>query len=144
MATKVISGRVIVEETTELVAITCGGCGVLFAMNETYQKERLRDGKSWYCPNGCQRAYATTEADRVRAEIKKAEERLEAEKGWSARLSANLESERKSHASTKGQLTKTRKRIAGGVCPDCNRHFANVEHHMASKHGGPGENLEPR
>lgn len=35
---------------------------------------------------------------------------------------------------TKGRLTKTKKRIANGVCPCCNRHFVNLERHMTGKH----------
>lgn len=53
-----------------------------------------------------------------------------------------LESERRAHAATKGQLTKTKKRIANGVCPCCNRSFANLERHMAGQHPDypqPGE-----
>lgn len=35
---------------------------------------------------------------------------------------------------TKGQLTKTKKRLAGGVCPCCNRSFVSLAKHMASQH----------
>lgn len=45
-----------------------------------------------------------------------------------------LEAERRAHAATKGQLTKTRKRVAGGVCPCCNRSFVNLGRHMAGQH----------
>lgn len=32
------------------------------------------------------------------------------------------------------QLTKTRKRIANGVCPCCHRTFQNLARHMAGQH----------
>lgn len=35
---------------------------------------------------------------------------------------------------TKGVVTRTRNRIANGVCPCCDRSFTNLQRHMASKH----------
>lgn len=112
----------------------CGECGVVFGLAEDYEQRRRNDGKTWYCPNGHPRAWVESEADRLKKQLKQAEERIASEEGWGKHLSGLLDSERKSHASTKGQLTKTRKRIGNGVCPDCNRHFTNVERHMATKH----------
>lgn len=34
----------------------------------------------------------------------------------------------------KGQNTRLKKRIAAGVCPCCNRSFANLREHMAGQH----------
>jgi uncharacterized protein with PIN domain len=128
------------EVTVQSVAINahdCPSCGVIYGLADDYEQRRRQDGATWYCPNGHSVSYNGTheaELKKARAEVEAAKERLEAEQGWSARLSTSLENERKQHASTKGQLTKTRKRIQGGVCPDCNRHFENVERHMQTKH----------
>lgn len=140
MATKVINGVVTVESVETLVPIHCGGCGVLFAMNKTYYEERQKDHKTWHCPNGCTRHYSGESAEAK--ELREIKERLAAEREWARQNELALDQERRSHAATKGQLTKTRKRVQNGVCPDCNRHFANVERHMASKH--PGEGLRER
>jgi hypothetical protein len=38
------------------------------------------------------------------------------------------------HRSTRGALTKQRKRAANGVCACCHRSFANVARHMKTQH----------
>lgn len=43
--------------TETLVALECGKCGVSFGMTETFYNRRRKDHKSWWCPNGCCRAY---------------------------------------------------------------------------------------
>lgn len=70
-----------------------------------------------------------------------AEERDGAGEGPGARLErqlANREEDlraaKAAHAVTKGKLTKTRNRIAKGVCPCCNRSFVNLGKHMAGQH----------
>lgn len=34
----------------------------------------------------------------------------------------------------KGNVTKLKKRASAGLCPCCNRHFTNLQRHIASKH----------
>lgn len=34
----------------------------------------------------------------------------------------------------KAAKTRMKNRIANGVCPCCNRHFANVQRHIRTKH----------
>ena len=121
--------------SVDLASETCCNCGVVFAMPRDLMEQLRKSGGWFYCPTGHKQHYTESEADRLRRELAAAEKRLTAERGWSQRLSDSLETERKRHASTKGQLTKTRNRIQNGVCPDCHRHFVNVERHMASKHG---------
>jgi chemotaxis response regulator CheB len=38
------------------------------------------------------------------------------------------------HSATRAQLTKTKKRVANGVCPCCNRTFKQLARHMKAKH----------
>lgn len=120
---------------------TCCRCGVVFAMAVEFRKQRIYDKQTFYCPDGHPQNYVgKTDAQKLAEaedKLRQATERIAAEQGWTRRLTDDLATERRSHASTKGQLTKTRNRIEKGVCPDCNRHFANVERHMASQHGAP-------
>ena len=122
----------------ELVTETCCSCGGVFAMPEDFARRRHEDGKSFYCPAGHEQYYTKSTATmlmQANQELKKAKERIASEQAWSAKMQEDLHAERKQHASTKGQLTKTRKRVQAGVCIYCHRHFEALERHMASKHG---------
>lgn len=126
-------------KAVSLVTVECFSCAVVFAMPQYLKDSRLYDGGTFYCPNGHGQVYSRRKD--LDAELDQAKQRVESEREYRRQVEQTLHTERKSHASTKGQLTKTRNRILAGVCPDCNRHFQNVEHHMATKHGGPGEKL---
>lgn len=107
---------------------SCAKCGVSFAVTDAYERRRREDHTNFYCPNGHGQSFAEkTEAERQRERA----ERLQAQL---TRREHDLQNERKHHSATKGQLTKTRKRTANGVCPCCNRTFANVGRHMSNKH----------
>lgn len=108
----------------------CGNCGVTFAIPEAMRAEKERDGGSWYCPNGHSRVY--TETAWVKLE-KERERRLRAERQAQAARDL-LAAEERSHAGTRGHLTRIKKRTAHGVCPCCNRTFQNVARHMETKH----------
>lgn len=142
MATTRVYQENAVKVTYSLNALDCPNCGVVFGITDDYEMRRRTDNQNFYCPNGHIMSYGETEADRLRKELEKAKGRIAAERGWAERITADLDAERKSHASTKGQLTKTRKRIGNGVCPDCRRHFVNVERHMATKHARLVEGTE--
>ena len=116
-----------------LVVSTCW-CGMRHAVPQELRdfQERQHDNgeqqTAIYCPLGHTYIHAGKgEAERLR-------ERLERERARITALSDQHEAEKRSHAATKGQLTKARKRIGNGTCPECHRHFTNVERHMASKH----------
>lgn len=118
--------------TEEMYVIDCGNCHVLFAIpNE--MDERLREShETFYCPNGHSRVYAgKTAAQRATERAQRAEEQLRATREL-------LEHEERRRAAAQGQVTKLKNRVKNGVCPECNRHFVNVERHMTTQHGGTG------
>jgi hypothetical protein len=120
------SGNLAIEE--------CCNCGVAFAMPASLQ-QRLRDrGGDFFCPNGHSQHYCepTVEALKKKLVAKQAEmDQLSAkaaeEKRRADAISVSLNNEVVAHS-------KTKKRIAGGACPCCNRWFKNVCGHMKSKH----------
>lgn len=117
----------------------CGRCGIMFGVPEDWMDRRREDGQTFYCPNGCGRVFRETEEDRLRKRLENAERtraRLVAEADQMRAENRHLEARRRA---AKGQLTKTRKRIANGVCPVCTRHFADVHRHMTNKHPGFSE-----
>lgn len=115
---------------TTYVVIDCCQCGALFGIPNDVDDELLRTGRSFYCPNGHPQHYTES-----------TETKLQAERDKNARITAQLDQMRadrdameRSRNATKGQLTKVKKRVASGVCPCCNRTFADLAAHMANKH----------
>lgn len=86
--------------------IHCGECGVPFALNDDFIRERRKDHRTWYCPNGHERWYPEkNETEQALAKAERLERQL-------ASRDESLRYERHRHAVTKGQLTKVRNRIA--------------------------------
>lgn len=109
----------------------CGTCGIPYAAPDYFWRERKKDGAGFYCPNGHNRHFSETEE----AKLKKEVERLKGEVEWQRGRAAAKDKEL---IAQKGLTTKAKKkleRIEKGVCPECNRTFANVARHMQSKHG---------
>ena len=112
----------------------CCACGVQFAYPYSLYRNARDTGQSFYCPNGHSLSYKTTELDRLKEE----NEKLHRDKARLRRQKQEVETDLKyaknSLRTTKGVVTKMKKRIGNGVCPCCNRHFTNLENHMKTKH----------
>lgn len=111
---------------TGLVVEVCW-CGTPHAISKELSEHAAKTGAAVYCPLGHTWVVRESDADKQR-------KRAEAAEARAASLLAQIDQEKAAHASTKGQLTKTKKRIGKGVCPCCNRHFTNVERHMKTQH----------
>ncbi|UVF60337.1 hypothetical protein SEA_MURP_63 [Gordonia phage Murp] len=113
---------------TTFAIVTCSECAMEFAVTERFKQLRREDHGIFWCPSGHRQWYpGETEEQRQRKRADRAERRA-------ANAEENVRIERASHAATKGQLTKTKNRIANGVCPCCHRSFVNVARHMQSQH----------
>lgn len=116
----------------------CPRCGIVFGVEANYQRELKKGGKTFYCPNGHSQWYGESVVDKLKKELAQEAKRHEQEE---TRLKRQVDSERaskeyfeRSRAAYKGQLTKTKKRVANGVCPCCNRSFQNLKRHMMGQH----------
>lgn len=119
--------------TGQLVVQDCISCGITFGVPPWWDNERRRDHERFYCPNGHSQHYTgKTEEQKLREQQK--EQTIEAARAQRDYWMAEQQRERRSHAATKGQLTKARKRIGKRVCPNCNRSFPALAAHMASEH----------
>lgn len=132
---------------TVLVLEECCNCHVPFGLTQEMQNALRSNKDTFYCPSGHPQSY-TGESDAAAA--KRLARELEREKEDRQRqLKVRdrwIDEEREAHKATKNQLTatkgvltKTRKRVANGVCPCCSRSFAQLERHMASQHPGYAE-----
>lgn len=109
--------------------IECPSCGAAFGVSELFECKRRDDHRSFFCPNGHSMSYTgKSEAEKLKQQLTREQERR-------AALQANLDQTQASLRSTKGVVTKLKKRATAGVCPaGCRRHFENLERHMASQH----------
>lgn len=116
----------------ETVTIHCTheGCGIVFSVPARWRDARREDHATFYCPNGHQRWFpppGTSEVDKLKAQ-------LEREQRAHAHTREQLTSTTNVARKAKAERTRVLRRIAAGVCPHCNRTFANVAEHMQSKH----------
>lgn len=121
-----------------LAVVVCCDCHMSFAVPADFQRRCREAGPdmTFHCPAGHSQYYATSEAQRLRDQLASANRRLGyAETAYRFARDQADAAERTARA-YKGHLTRARKRIGNGVCPCCNRHFANVERHMSSRHPG--------
>ena len=121
--------------TGKLVVAECSECGITYGIPEYLDQRAQEDSQVvFHCPNGHRQHYRRSEVDKLRAELDQAK----ADADWQRRrrneAAARAEHERNRANGYKGALVKTKKRIGNGVCPCCQRHFANVERHMKSQH----------
>ena len=117
-----------INATTTFKQESCYRCGVIFAMTSEYTKQRLRDHESFWCPNGHRQAYLhESQETRLERELANAERATSSERRMK-------EAARRSSAAYRGQVTKIKRRVSRGVCPCCNRTFADLGKHMSGKH----------
>ena len=113
-----------VFHTVTIETETCFKCGCVFGMSSEFRKQRLNNHDTFYCPAGHGQVYTgKTEAQKLREELDE-----ERQRKLDALARAN-EAE-----SAKAKLERKLKRVDRGVCPECNRTFANLARHMACKH----------
>lgn len=123
-------GLAAIQVAVNLEDHICGNCGLPYAAPDYFWKERQKDGRGFFCPNGHERFFTETEAVRL-------QKKLDAEKQRVEMFKRQAEFERTQHIATKSLLTKARKKIArveNGVCPECKRSFQNLRRHMETKH----------
>ena len=112
---------------TEKLVVTSCWCGIPFAIpSNLYTWLQKSEKNHCHCPNG----HGMVFDNGLQEQLDKAKRQLNATKDL-------LAHEERSHAATKGQVTKVKKKLArveAGVCPHCNRTFQNLARHMETKH----------
>jgi len=115
-------------ETITFEQKNCHTCGVPYALTEDYVSRRRKDHATFYCPNGHAAYYPQdNEEEKLRKELKRKEQEL-----------ANIVSEKIIMENILNDEIKEKdkklKRLTNGVCPCCNRTFANLHNHMKKQH----------
>lgn len=118
----------------ELIAVQCGECGGVYAVNRNYFRQRQEQGGYWNCPY-CRVSWGFSKNDSEVARLRKAAQ------SWERHyhnVSEELVDTRNSLRATKAAKTRLKKRVAAGVCPCCRRTFQNLARHMATEHPSYG------
>lgn len=119
------------QKATTFEVVSCGECGVQFALSSAFIVSRKSDRKTFYCPNGHGRWFpgetAADKAQRLASE-------LDIERTRLAQRNKQLDYARRAAKANGTRLRKVKQRVGHGVCPCCNRTFAQLAQHMATKH----------
>jgi hypothetical protein len=117
-----------------LVEITCCNCFTHFAMDKDLNQRLRSTGGTFYCPNGHGQVYTESEVQRLQKQLNSTKKQLTWAEEIATRARLEAKTVKREKAAIKGQLTKTRNRIANGVCPCCHRTFKQLAAHMNNKH----------
>lgn len=127
-------------------ATHCIKCHCLIPMPESTYNDFLQSHANFHCYWGHPQHF--TEDQGISGRLAAVERERDRLKQNTAYLQDSLrdakdraERNQRSANAYKGVATKLKKRAVAGVCPCCNRHFRELERHMASKH--PAYTAEP-
>ena len=118
-----------------LEIIECPNCHVRHAIPADMATRGRATGGGAHCPNGHWYSWSgKSELDATKRALDAA--KRDADWQRSQRQVAEREAQRVRHQlrATKGVVTRTQRRVKHGVCPCCNRTFAQLAAHMAQKH----------
>ena len=117
-----------VQYNVNFSVITCCSCRFDFAVRIDALERWKEKGFTFVCPS-CRNTqwFGESESDRLRRKLERAEKSLESANEQKLFLERQI-------AAEKGAKTKLKKRLSNGVCPSCNRSFANLKKHMECKH----------
>lgn len=128
MVAQVQYGSYMQGEIVHFTQMVCGSCGIPFAVPTNWYVQKKNEKAEFRCPNGCCRVFiGKSEVEKLKEEIEKvkAASQLENQKLWEKHMSV---------LSEKNSLERKLIRVGKGVCPCCNRSFANLKNHMKQKH----------
>lgn len=123
----------------DLFITDCATCGVIFGIPRSLEARLRENHKSFYCPGG----HSMVFRDREQSERERLQQSLDREKRLHGYTRESLEAsravaqrEKRRAAAAKGQLTKMRKRVAAGFCPDgsCHVEFVDIRDHIHAAH----------
>jgi hypothetical protein len=124
-----------VSVSTTMTVIECAACAIAFAVPARFEQERRRDHRQFFCPHGHSNYFAAQSAEerlaKQVADLKATVTHARDEAEWERERRQATE---RSLAATRGVLTRTRRRVAAGVCPCCHRTFQQLARHMAGQH----------
>lgn len=118
-----------------LETVTCAKCAVLFAFPEQWVTAFRSSHQNFFCPAGHNNYFpAETDEEKLRKQLAQAQTNIEHKEAAISSLREQRAQLERSRASLRGVHTRICNRVKNGVCPCCNRTFANLSAHMHTKH----------
>jgi hypothetical protein len=124
------------ELPDDLIDKHCPECFIHYAAPRAMFDRKNQESEHWFCPNGHRIVFkvsALTKAQQERDALRRERDRFAQNEAY---LNDRLTFAERQRTALKGQLTKVNRRIGRGVCPCCNRTFADLQRHMTAKHAG--------
>jgi hypothetical protein len=102
----------------------CCSCGTVIALEENLERGLRKTKDAFYCPNGHSQVFTgTTEAEKLRHELKRKEQELANKVMQQIQTQAELD-----------KANRKLRRVHNGTCPCCKRNFKDLQAHMKTKH----------
>ncbi len=115
----------------DLVTYECWVCGVPFGFSRNLDSVLRESGGPFFCPKGCRLAFGESAVSKLQREKIREQNALQAKLNEANH--AKLVAERARDAAIK-EKRKVERRVAHGVCPCCNKTFADLSNHMVTEH----------
>lgn len=123
------------SETITVEVVTCYLCGTPFGIESNLNRKLLATGEGFFCPNGHEQIYGNSTEKKLR----QLQEQLKLEKMRADGWKEEAEIKAQELKTTRSELTRTKKKLSGGVCPCCHRQFVTLARHMKTKHPEYGQ-----
>lgn len=114
--------------------IDCANCHVVFGLGEEHVARLRKSGERFYCPAGHFLTFGESETDKLRKELERAKAQADRMQATITHVRDQAAAADRSRIAYQAQATRLRNRIGKGVCPCCNRTFADVARHMSGQH----------
>lgn len=123
------------DVTVELESTICCACGIVFAFDASLMRQRRRDHQTFYCPAGHSLSFnGESDIDKLKKQLKLERQAVDQLRAEVTHQRDQREATERSLRATRAAHTRTKNRIAAGVCPCCARTFRDLAEHMSNKH----------
>jgi hypothetical protein len=123
-----------IDTFVQLKRLSCCDCATEFAISEQLYNRRINDGQKFFCPNGHSQVFTESENTILKKQLGQALASKKFYEERSERYREAMIKEENRNRGLKSALTLTKRRIAKGKCPCCERIFNDLAAHMSEKH----------
>lgn len=113
-----------------LVIMECYKCHCAFGLTQDHYRRAKETGINFYCPNGHDQVFTTSEIDKLKRELLSKETTIQWLREDSNWQKEQRKKEYRRRVAMKGTLTKIKNKICAGKCPKCDKVFDDLKAHM--------------